>query len=365
MRRLALYIIAILSTLACERRELEESFDDTAKIPVSIDWSLTDLDPTTDTENLYRASVYLFANSGTPFDGASYKEYKLSNATYDEISVPMGEYSVVIFNNSTSEFSSNVDFRGKESYNDFEYYAKDDETRTQTTDESYKLEPDILAAWRTESFTVTSDMVLLSRGVSSTQSTYDATKAEGDLTQLTEVQPERLSQSVIVRVYATNINSAASAAGKMIGMSHSVKMASGSSSEEGASQSFAFESRVYDEGSTKNGYVEATFESLGMIDQVDGEYYVEVRFTLTEEYDYSLYYPALTESAYRFNVTDQVEAQADELTILILLGFDGAEGDGDGDGDDDNDNIELPQLNISGGFLPNIGAWGDEIPVEI
>ncbi|MFI3306722.1 MAG: glycoside hydrolase family protein, partial [Rikenellaceae bacterium] len=39
--RWILYIIAILSTLSCERRELEEAFEDTAKIPVSIDWSLT------------------------------------------------------------------------------------------------------------------------------------------------------------------------------------------------------------------------------------------------------------------------------------------------------------------------------------
>lgn len=354
MKMWILYIIAILSTISCERRELEEAFEDTAKIPVSIDWSLTNLDPTTDTENLYRATVYMFARSGTSFNGASYKEYKLSNATYDEISVPMGEYSVVVFNNSTTEFSSNVGFRGLDSYNDFEYYANNDETRTRADEDNYKLEPDILGAWQMDNFTVTSDMVLVSRASSSTRSS-STTKAEEDLTQLTGVQPQRLTQTITIKVYATNISSAVSASGKLIGIAHSVKLASSATSDEGASQGFSFESRTYDSGSSKNGYIEATFETMGTIDNKDGEYYLEVRFLLSEEYDGSYYYPAENKDPFRFNVTNQLQLQQGSLILELDLGFD----------EDEGDDMSLPQLNISGGFEPDIGDWGDEEWVEI
>lgn len=347
MKKLMLLLLLLLA-FSCVRRDLEEVFYDTAKIPVSIDWSATELDPDTDKENLYRASVYLFANSGTPFDGASYKEYKLSSATYDDIAVPMGEYSVVIFNNSTSEFSRNVDFRGLDSYDDFEYYALDDNTRS--SDGSYKLEPDILGAWRTDDFTVTSEMVLESRGYS-----VVTTKTKDDLEQLLGVVPERLTHTVTVRVYAINISSATSAVGSLIGVAHTVKLASGTKSTDGSSLYFTSQSRSYDSGSTSDGYLEAVFETIGLINDEDGEYYLEVRFILTEEYDYSLYYPALSQEAYRFNVTDQILEQQDQIHILLEVGF-----DGDGDG-----TIELPKLNISGGFQPDIGDWGDEEQLEI
>ena len=83
-------IISVLSFHSCERRSLEDFDMAYAIIPVRIDWSVSGVA----VEEMHRASVWLF-----PKDGAMPMEYRLEeNLMYREINVPIGEYSVLVFN---------------------------------------------------------------------------------------------------------------------------------------------------------------------------------------------------------------------------------------------------------------------------
>ena len=84
----ALFAVSLFT--ACERRSIEDGFEDTALIPVRIDWSLSGVS----VEEMHRASVWLF-----PLDGSVPLQYRLeSDLTYREIAVPVGAYSALVFN---------------------------------------------------------------------------------------------------------------------------------------------------------------------------------------------------------------------------------------------------------------------------
>ena len=118
--------ILLLSLLTgCERRPLEEDSYDKALIPITIDWvTLAKLDPATDHDNLYRASVWFFSKDGAVFNGKSYKEFLLNDPRGGTLELPVGHYSILILNNSVDDFNGNVGFRGTDSYSTFEYYLK-------------------------------------------------------------------------------------------------------------------------------------------------------------------------------------------------------------------------------------------------
>ena len=348
----------LLLTLGCERRPLEELFFETAKFHIKIDWSKTKLDPDTDPDNLYRASAWLFATDGTaPFAGGkSYKEYRLDSPRGGEIDVPVGRYSVLVFNNSTSEFSSNVSFRNTADFGSFEYFANAATTTRSTTtpdEDNYILEPDKLGAWSSTTLRVTPAMVILSQGLEYPITDSERVEALRDLKQLENVQPELLTPALRLTVYVKNIASATVAEGKFIGMAHSVQLADTTRSASGASHLFHLANRIYDTKAPKSGTIQAQFNTLGMLDRKDARYYVELRFTLTEELDGSKLYPAPPAPPFRFDITDQMQKFRYHHEIEIFLGF------------KPDENIELPDLHVSGGLEPDIGDWGEEEEIPI
>ncbi len=350
MKRIIILFGAVLVMAACERRPMEELFIETASIDVAIDWSSTGLDADTDDENLYRASVYLFANSGEPFDGKSYREYPLNSPKGGSIEVPIGEYSAIIFNNSTAEFSSNVGFRNLDSYDDFEYYSLSDDTRSET---NYVLEPDLLGAWTTQDIKVTSQMVITSHDLKS----YAITEAERvqaleDLKQLSSVEPELLTSQIDMRIYSSMIKSASQVQCDLIGFASSLNMSTGAPSAESGTFEFSLESRTFDSGSTSAGYISGTTHTMGFLEDEDARYYLEVRFMLVDEHYGSWYYPASDEDPFRFDITDQLLGQGDEVSIVIDIGF-------------EEELFDLPEIYVAGGFEPSVDDWGDEESLDI
>lgn len=342
-----LYILILAPLLSCVHRPLEEIFIEDASIPVRIDWRLSFLDPSSDRENLYNSSLWLYSMDGTPFEGKSYKEYSFDSPVGGFIEAPMGKYRVIVLNNAITNFTQNVSFRGVENYNTFEYYARKNGDNTIS-------ESDILAVWRTSDFEITPDMVIATHNPS-TLSADRLERAQEGLKQLSDIQPIRLTSIVNVKVHAKNIENVKSTKGVLTGMAQSVKLWDGSSSTPSDYQ-FFFEERVVTDKLLKTGYVYSSFNTINPSIYPDALHYLSFRFMLTSKDESGNdYYPAVSDSPFKYDVSNEILDLSQTLprTITIDVGSDGSK-----------PIIVLPEVD-PGGFNPGIGDWGDEEDIEL
>lgn len=348
-----LIMLSFLLLVSCERRPLEEETIDKAIIPITIDWvTLAHMDPDHDAENLYRASVWFFSKDGAVFNGKRYKEFRLDDPKGGTVELPIGHYSVLIFNNSIDEFSDNVGFRGTDQYDTFEYYAQPASTlaRNRAGLENPVKEPDLLAAWRRFEYEVTPQMVRESRSLTSPMSDAERKKAREDLRKLLGLQPERLTYTVHTSARLLYLKSLARPAeAVLVGMAHSVKLASKEVSLTPSSFAFEMNNRKFDSSTSKHGRIEAYFRSLGMLASAGAVYELRLRFTLTQAYEGSATYPPSTQEPFGFDVTSLLRSQpAPHADYCVHL----------------DAGIELPDL-VSGSFDADVDDWGDEDNTEI
>ncbi len=343
---------AVLSLVvaSCERRPLEEGYR-TALIPVSIIWSDAGLDPDNDpNKDVYSASVWLFSKDGSPvFGSKSYREYKLTNPRGGEIEVPVGKYSVLIFNNTTGDYSSNVGFRGTDKYDTFEYYALPN-TRSRysrSEGESLILEPDILAAWHLDTFEVTSGMITRTR-------TRGNVRADDAVRSLLEVRPQLLTPRVWVLAHVQNLSAATSASAALLGMGSSVFLSSEATAPPAGTFVFSLNNRKLEAPDNLHGTVEARFNSFGPLSSVAGaQYGLKMSFTLQKAYNGSTTYPTPPADPYTFDVTGQINRVEAQLQINLEIGVAAGE------------EVDLPSQGSAGGFGVGVSDWGEAINVPI
>ena len=355
---------------SCVRQELEEDFYSTALIPVRIDWSLTDLDPDNDPNgDIFSASVWFFPKSGSRYQGAPLV-YKLSNPRGQNIEVPIGIYSILIFNNTIDEYSGNVGFRGTDRYETFEYYSKPNlaSNNTRAGEITPILEPDYLAAWRMDTYEVTPDMVMVTRSMTkANMSESRIISADVATKALSAITPLPLTKRVHIVIKVVNINAAKAAQGNFINTSHSVFLAQGSYTNSASSFVFPLNNRKYLEGSNTVGTIEATFNTFGLREgNILGQYMLSTTFILNSEYGGSMVYPTPPAAPYLFDVTKEF-TESIASVIVISIGFNA------GPGGDPATAIppELPEGIGAGGnggglFGISVEEWGEveDIPVR-
>lgn len=136
-------LLLTLITVSCHRQPLEDEYYEHVRVPVSINWSKSELTP----QNV----TVLFYNET---DGKLALEHRFennSNEIQSYADVPYGKYTVVVFN----ELRDQIDYvgvRGHENLHTLEFYAKTDtevkkvkSSTSATTAVSYVKEPDIVA----------------------------------------------------------------------------------------------------------------------------------------------------------------------------------------------------------------------------
>ncbi len=407
IRSLLLTLPVLLSlALSCVRQDLEEKIYSTALIPVLIDWETkalmyVDNDPDQD---LSSASLWLFPTSNSTYQGAAL-EYKMSDPEYDCIDVPVGEYNVLVFNKSVDDYSSNVGFRGTNSFETFEYYTNTSSTTTLFSSvcsgEEFSAEPDLLAAWTFddgETLKVTDNEVMYYQKVSDIRTLIktksSATKAEAEdfsdlpaeLLQLINIVPERIVHRVTIEERVANLQYAEAAQANFRGSSSSALLASRSYSTTTMPYVVTFTERYlgyYDGGCD---LMIGHSNVIGPLEE-DSDYSVETIFSLTGTYQGSSTYPISPSTGLYFDASDQVneaEIDLDKYFTIYISYCDGNGGssaipelddDDDDDGDkvdvdidvddDDDDDDDSYEPGGDGAFDVNVNDWGDPIDLQL
>ncbi len=328
-----LFVIAIVIQLftACERRPLEDDFGVTALIPVKIDWSQSNI-PVTEVRGggmVHRVSVRFFPKDGS----AAFDRYLELNVIEGEIEVPVGEYSVVVFNESVYDiyWEDAIVFSNVDSYADFAAtVVSDDAARypfyRPMAGEELIVEPFRLASWSLDEFSVTKEMVERTRST-----TRAASRADDPENALTKVVMRALTRNVKITAHVENLSSAQLIQGAMRGFARKIHMASAETTQTPATRILKLNSRVWDAGSKTNGTVSRSFLSFGRLPQA-GEYRLNIDAVFI---DGTIYDEPLL-----FDVTDSVVSfPADAINLDIDI------------------DLQLP-LVTEGVF---VGEWDDEI----
>ncbi len=335
MRRAIVYmmfaaVVAAQLFTACKRRPLEYDYGRTALIPVKIDWSLSNIPVTESRGNgfVHRVSLRFFPKDGSP----AFDRYLELSVIEGEIEVPVGEYSVVVFNESVYDiyWEDAIVFSNVDDYDDFAAtIVADDAARYPfyhpVGDEELIVEPFRLASWNLDDFTVTEKMVVNTRSATRTEFAADAPE-----NALTNIVMRALTRNVNVTAHVENLSSAQLLQGAMQGFARKVYMASAKTAQMPATHVFKLNNRVWDAGSNKHGTVNKTFLSFGRLPQ-DEEYRLNVDAVFI---DGTIHGEQLL-----WSVTDQVEGHpTDAIDIEIDI------------------SIRLPLI-TEGVF---VGEWDDE-----
>ena len=325
---LAVAVAALLFT-ACRRRPLEEEFGVSARIPVKIDWSRSNI-PVTETRGnglVHRVSLRFFPKDGSP----AFDRYLELNIFEGEIEVPVGEYSVVVFNESVYDiyWEDAITFSDVDDYEKFAAtILPDDPARypfyRPIAGEQVIVEPYRLASWSLDDFTVTKEMVARTRS-----KTRMASRADVPEYALTKIVMRALTYNVNVTAHVENLSSVQLLQGAMRGFARKVYMAS-AETETPATYIFKLNSRVWDAGSNRHGTVSRSFLSFGRLPGSE-EYWLNVDAVFIDG--------TVHDEELLWNVTERVVSNPDgAIDIDIDL------------------NIELPL--ITEGIF--VGDWDDE-----
>ena len=338
---LLLLMLSILAFDACTRRPLEEDYVETALIPVRIDWSISGVP----VEGMHRASVWLF-----PVNGETPLEYRLEgNLTYREIPVPVGVYSVLVFNETIEENDWDaITFTGTERYETFAAMAVPDASRGayfRSEEQPFIKNPDELAAWSLNRFEVTWAMVERTRTIARENSSY-INLLENEVPDLTKVKPLPRFERIIITAYVTNLSSAFQSTGFIDGMAAGVYLVSGEMVSVPAVHAFILNGRVYEENG-QDGTTTRAFNILGRLSGTATQHQVTIDFLLMD---------GTLHPRQEFEVTYQMNFLAVEgivKTYPINLGYDLSDGDHP---------IELPDMDMGAGI--SVGEW-DEVIIPI
>lgn len=327
--------LAALLFATCTRRELTDDYKETALAPVRIDWSKSGVP----TNKMHRASVLLY-----PVDGSHPLEYRLEgDLEYREIAVPIGVYSVVVFNETLdADDWEGLEFNGAGRYETFAAMATADTVRgfyRRSPTLPLVKDPEPLAAWSLDRFEVTRQMALKTREIARKPGYRPA--LEREVPELTSVTPQPRFERVVVTARATNLASSMQATGTLDGMAGGVYMVSGERIPTPSTHAFILNGRVYD-ANQKDGTTTRTFNIFGRMPGQTARYGMDLDFLLVD---------GTLHSRETFDVTGIMRYQqgATVPTAIINVGFDSRK-------------ITLPDLNAASTI--SVDGW-DEIAIPL
>lgn len=319
---LLLFGMGFLSASCDPRREIYD--DETLKVYVILDWNKAGIKPN-------GATVWFFPR----YSGRSPKVLR-TNSLRDSLMLPRDSYSVLVFNESESDFST-LRFRGTDRYETFEAYTRPLGEKTTTSEEELCVTPEVLAVSCIEAFDIGQQSIL------------------DDSPVALAFVPERIMTTVRVSVRINgldNIRLKASTA-SLSGLSEGIYLFSRQPSGNPVTHRFAFTQQNFDEGSYKNGIISGAFYIFGLCSMPVVRQRVSLYLGLRD----GTSYPCIAR-----DVTDLIKPSTrSELFFNIELGVGNSEGDlpilipDVPDNEDDSDT----------GFDAVVDGWGEEIETDI
>ncbi|MFI3281930.1 MAG: DUF5119 domain-containing protein [Rikenellaceae bacterium] len=346
-------IIVVLHS--CERQKLMEDCICTTKaaIPIHIDWEASGVTPKNVTVLLYNKS-----------DGSLAQEHMFQHNDADiqsYIYVPMGEYTVVVFNELRGQIEY-VDVEDHESLLTLKFVSETNNSaiaRSSTLD--YVQQPGGLAVQIVEDFEVTKEVILYTATMGDSVTDDDTSKSTDEdvsrstSTALMNIETEQKTCWLTITAHFKNLNYARMPSlVDLSNIANGYYVGSDKNTLDPARMQFTMNNRTYDEGSDSEGTISTTVALFGTLgdrlstsDHTDETpITIDILFMQIDE-EQSLV-------NYSQDVTDLIEFGDDGLNLTIDIDFsdplpvvtpEGWEDSGFSTGLEDWTVVEVPLIN--------------------
>lgn len=333
--------------VSCNRRELTYDYRPYCNVRVETDWSEFGELPTGMTLMFY------------PTDGGEPVTVLTNRVETTSVKLKAGEYHVLAHNLSYMEFAR-LGFRGMNCYETAEAYVVPAETKWYSPDKNELVarEPNILGTARYEGFSVTDNMVRLSR---------DSAIQPGS-EPIIRLKPRRVVETGSVDVKVKGIHNVKAVRGAITGMAGNFFLGENCVGESPTTHILDEWEVAMDEGSKTEGSVRATFSTFGLplnsgagrAKKVTINHYLFISFLLKDN---------STQVDFQFLINNHIKENRDGLTLIVDIGNDCGIPNSDPGCDDPNMPVVLPDVEISGdgggGFDVDVGDWDDETNVDV
>ena len=278
---MALFLLTLVIT-TCERRPLEyDELPAAAKFEVKIDWSKSGINPYAgDGKGVHRVSFRFFSKDKKTY---LFERYLEDSKTEGEILVPLGSFSVIVYNESVDDqrtwWDGAITFTDINNYDNFAANAVSYDAAQRTklfpfykpiSGEQFIEEPLQLASWSIENFVVTDNMILVMQGA---KPSYTLSEEETEMIDaFKNVVMRALTRQVNITARVENMVSAQTTYMAMRGFTNKVYMASGRTVNSPRTYLFILTGRKFDTGG-KNGTMNGSFWSFGRVPVSSGESY--------------------------------------------------------------------------------------------
>lgn len=285
MKKITLCILLLLShicTVSCERQEiLKECFcTNSAKIPITVDWSNLSIVPQNVTMMFYNNS-----------DGSFALEHRYehnNNSVHSYVHVPEGEYTVVIFNELRGQVN-NIDVREHNNLSTLGFYAKANHNAiTYSKGHSHIHQPGELAVKTIRNLIVTSELIAYTHGEGLTKV---SNKTKSNFEMLLNIAPNNKISWLDITIHIDGLNNARMPAlVDLQNISEGYMVGDDKNCATPKIMQFDMNNRTYDTGSLTDGTIStrvALWGTLGdrtsIIGHHDAPMIIDVLFMLVDK----------------------------------------------------------------------------------
>ena len=319
-------LVTAMLTPGCHRRPLDLTMSRGADITVIVHWDSTGLRPNGMTVSFYPK------NGGNPIT-------TLSNSDTVKVGIPAGEYNLLVFNETVSDFT-NLRFADISSFNGIYAYT---ESYSNKYCDDIRTTPEKLASSARE-FAVSEDMVRYTlyyhRGTAPPE---DVHVSGEDL--VIHVWPKLITCIINTRLCATHIDKAASAGGYLCHFAAGVYLANGKTLREDAIFSIDFNQK--DMTSKTDGYFSNTTAGFG--------FYNDIFPPAVSGYSFDFFAVLADNTGYRnkLGIDDRITSHNgifDELNIDINI----------------CPGVDLPDVEGEQAWNIGVNEWeNEEVPIDL
>lgn len=330
-----LTLVTLLILPSCERDHLYYASTEMAEVNVVIDWEKAGIKPN-------GATVYAYTE-----DGQLYKRFDpFSDPTNGKIQLPLGRYKLVVMNDTPEELSETMTFSGQGLWNSLLASGVKDVTKTaklmaQTrSDDDYCIKsPDTLAVGRYMDLEIRDDML---------QYCYDRPTNGGLFTYERDVviQPKLVTSTLDIKVHVKGLKYAKGTTMSFLrGSSAGYYMGRDEYATTPVCYGFILNNRTFDEGSSTDGTISASFNIFGMPEWAEnetGKCFLDINFVMVNG----------DENTVSIDVTNQIKADLEtqvQVQVKMNLDLDVTLPEAVDQGDD------------GGGFQTDLNMWEDII----
>lgn len=366
--RILILLVTVMTAAACEWRELDYEYIDTAKLTIIYDWSESGLVTKNDRTAVYtgdkingRTAAFFPIAGGTPV-------IKYSHSDTVTVNLLVGEYRAVFFNETFEDFD-NIRFEGINSFEDLEALAKEDIVATTRAGSTIARQPDILAVDMMIPFEVTEDMVRYTRALETkkTKGQLDSKASKAMEEAMTVIaKPKSVVYKVVLDIVVDGKKSIASSGAYVSGFAGGFDFSEGHANDISVTHKVNFTDVAECATGEGDAILSATFQCFGYR---NGSSSPLSGYTL--DFRASLINGEVFQTSR--SLDDHIRTSVEDGHIVIHINIGDGSGGGGGGGDDPDDPesgnkpIVIPDVqpvDSGGGWQINVGDW-DEIIIPI